>query len=448
MYSTSQLSTCVHPKKLFSLNKLDFLNGFKIILFYLSSYFLALYAYYLFINPIYAYMGFEWNPNISKIIEGSILTFFLAILLPKTFTKPSEFLLNLQFCFPILPMLVLYGATNAPRTFLYCTVIAFIVLITIAYNAKIKRLKLIKISYQLLEKTLLTISFLFISSIIFMGGYKYINFDIFQVYENRSAAAENLPAVYGYLSPLVSKVLLPFSLLLAIVNRNYLFAILAVIGSILMFGLTSHKGPLFYPLALIILHFIINRKNPILILIYGYFFIISLSSFSFNLNAEQGLIGNLMLRRSYFVPAHLNFVYYDFFSTNPFTLWSQSKISLGIIDYPYSIDISHLIGLNYYNNEETGANTGWIGSGYANAGFVGMLIYALIIGLTFSLLDTYAKLIGKALVTTISFAPIFTMMVSSDLPTAFLNHGVILVLILFSIFPANSMPTPNYYKNA
>jgi fructose-specific phosphotransferase system IIC component len=89
-----------------------------------------------------------------------------------------------------------------------------------------------------------------------------------------------------------------------------------------------------------------------------------------------------------------------------------------------------------YGFENLNANTGWIGSGFLNAGFAGMLIYAVIIGILFSLLNAYANFSDKRIVVAIMIGPTLTVMMSSDLPTAFLNHGVLLGVILLSFFTA------------
>jgi hypothetical protein len=269
-------------------------------------------------------------------------------------------------------------------------------------------------------------------SIVMFGGLRYFNLDFSKVYDFRSGSATNLPAIYGYISPLVSKVLLPFSLLLAALNRDRVLALGAIVGSIMMFGLTAHKGPLFYPFVVLALYYVLNQKYAVRKLLVGYLMVVCISLVDFMLGGMW--IGSLMLRRMYLVPAHLNYIYHDYFSSNPYYLWSKSKISFGLSESKYSLDPSHLIGLEYYGSELTGANTGWIGSGYMNAGIFGVLLYAIIIALFFAMLNGYSRSIDKRIIVAITAAPMLTVLMSSDLPTAFLNHGVILSLVLFSLF--------------
>jgi hypothetical protein len=153
----------------------------------------------------------------------------------------------------------------------------------------------------------------------------------------------------------------------------------------------------------------------------------------------ENLAKEIVTNRFLFIPAQLNFFYYDFFSRNPKIFWLDSKWLLinKIIGYPYSLDLPFIIGDVYFNRPETQANTGWIGSGYAQAGFWGMMVYALIIGELFKYLDYKALTVGRNFIM-ISFSPfIVSLFLSADLKTVFLSHGLLLYLIILSVLKSN-----------
>jgi hypothetical protein len=143
------------------------------------------------------------------------------------------------------------------------------------------------------------------------------------------------------------------------------------------------------------------------------------------------------------IPAALNYMFYDFFSSwaNAFVYWSDSKLTLGLQSYPYELDVPHLIGMEYFGSEITGANTGWIGAGYAHLGFVGMLVYSVIVGLVIRQLDGYAKSFGLGFTLGVASAPLFAIMMSTDLPSGLLTHGMIAALIMFAILDVNIRAT-------
>ena len=62
-----------------------------IIFYYLVIFGLLFFGYYEFIVPAYGSLGFEWQPDGSKIVESILLTILLATVLPAHFDKPSDF---------------------------------------------------------------------------------------------------------------------------------------------------------------------------------------------------------------------------------------------------------------------------------------------------------------------------------------------------------------------
>jgi hypothetical protein len=123
-------------------------------------------------------------------------------------------------------------------------------------------------------------------------------------------------------------------------------------------------------------------------------------------------------------------MYIDFFSTADVYYWSGSKISLGLINRPYDLNASNLIGFEIFGNDDMSANTGWIGSGYANARYFGVAIYSLLIGLLFLFLDAYGKLLGTRIVVSMFVLPILTLLISADLTYMFLTYGLFFALMI------------------
>jgi hypothetical protein len=374
-----------------------------------------------------------------KMFESIVVLVLFALGLPSKIKRPSDFFIHFHFLLPVLPMLVLYSASNLPRAYMYFVILAFAV-VSLVRKFKLPKIKGDMIPMKIMMWGLLVIATIYIISIILHGGLRYFNLNLMKVYVFRSLAAQDLPGIYGYFSSMVSKILLPFILLLAVYRRKWLVVGLALTGSVMMFALTNHKGPLFYPFLMLGIYWVMNfRQKLIQMLLACYILVIfvSLAPILFNNNdiTEQPsfyniIAGSLLLRRVYFVPAHLNIVYYDFFSTHPHTIMAQSKLTFGLLEYPYDLDSSHLIGYHHYNNELCGANTGWLGSGYMHFGFAGMLVYAVIIGLLMGLVDMLAKRRELEISSAILFVPFFIVFLSADLPTAMLTHGLLLGIFL------------------
>lgn len=402
---------------------------------YLLLWFLHLVVYYDYISLEFGHMGFHWAFSKDRIIESSIILLILSAYLPSKITKPSDILIHIHLVFPITGMLTYYAAGNGESWFLYITIICFLVmLITMKYSQiNFPSLRVIRSIH--IERLSFLIGILYILSIIFFTGFSYFNLDLLRVYEFRSDAANALPIAYGYISPMVSKVILPFSFLLALVNRNRSIALLTALLCVLTFAFTAHKGPLFYPLLVAGLYYLLGFKHGVLLFIAMNCLILAIPYSNLLNEGDIAFFNNLLIRRVYYVPGLLNFLYYDFFSApqNSFAIWTESKVSLGLLDLRYTDAIPNIIGTDYFNNPDMWANTGWIGSGYMQLGFIGMLIYSVIMGLLLNLLNSFGRELDLRFVSASSIVPMFSIMVSSDLPGAFLTHGIILSIFMFSV---------------
>ena len=85
---------------------------------------------YFVIAPHYAYMGFTLNPDILKLVESIFFTVLIAAILPWRIKKPSDFLINFLFMFPICRH-CRYIGLEATIEYTYMLVVSFIIIIII-----------------------------------------------------------------------------------------------------------------------------------------------------------------------------------------------------------------------------------------------------------------------------------------------------------------------------
>jgi len=389
--------------------------------------------------PLFEYQGWVFSLNRFKLLISLIILLIISYIAPVDIKKPSTAYIQLMLLLIIVPMLVLFSVANKPWFYMVQSLTSCVIIIVLSNYVRIKPFYIPRLSYNFVITLFVGISVFYILIIVMRGGFQYFNIDISKVYDFRSGAAENLPSVFRYISPMVGKVFLPVALILAYSSKKFKLSAFIVFLSILVFGFTSNKGPLIYPFIVLVVYLLLSRQNyladicklSILVLVISVFdFLLRLSTD----NVLLGWFGSLTMRRIFLVPADLNYLYYDFFSKNEFILWSDSKITFGFLDYIYDLSPSHLIGLEYFNNEATGANTGWLGSGYMHAGYIGVFIYSVIISFIFVYIDGVARCLKNyKLVAAANIIPIVTLMTSSDLPSVFLTHGLFINLIIISL---------------
>lgn len=409
-------------------------DSLKMTILYFLYFGLLWVGYYLFVVPYYGQVGFVWEPNTFKIIVSVLVLFLTSLVIPTDATKPSSFFLQFQMLLPILPMLVMFGAEDLPGEYMFLVMLSFILLISIVKTGRIRAFRTPSVSTLFLSRLLLVIAACYIFLIIAFGGLSFINTDFNKVYDLRNSAASNLPSLFAYFSPLVSKVILPFSLILAVDNKRWFIVIMAVTCSFMMFALTNHKAPLFYPFAAFSIYLLFQRKKPFQLLLFGLIALSAIALSSSLIIDDFKMPSTLFFHRLNFVPAQLNFYFFDYFSSNSYVLWAESKITFGLVEYAYDQPTIFLIGDEYFSfygrKGEVAANTGWLGSGYMNFGAVGMLLYATVIGFIMKIIDGFGAVIGAKIVAAIMIAPMMALLLSADLPNSILTHGVLLAIVI------------------
>ncbi len=406
----------------------------QLLALHLIYYALLLWVYITYIVDIFGYAGFVDEFNIRKaIFSPFVIT--LSFLLLRNNGLPSYFFLNIIIALTVTTSLVIFSGSNLPILFMAVTWVAFTILAIVARFFRLPLIRSKKIGNKVLLGWLAGISLLFIASIFAFGGGAYLNFDLTRVSEFRREAAANLPGIFGYLMPNVSKAIMPLGIVLSLIYRKWVFLILFICCAIMIFALSSHKSPLFMPIVIISVYWFSHYKKALDLTLLALIAVVLIGGIDFYLwqsgiGGLSGLFGNLFVRRALLVPSLLNWAYFDFFSVNPYTYWADSKLSLGIIDNPYDLGIAKLIGREFMGNEETNANTGWIGSGMANAGYVGIALYSVLIGLLLSLADAFAKKLGYAIVLAIFILIVMGATQSTDFTTMLLTHGVFASILI------------------
>jgi hypothetical protein len=203
---------------------------------------------------------------------------------------------------------------------------------------------------------------------------------------------------------------------------------------VLLFGLTSHKAILIYPLLVIGLYVIASTPWCVAIFVGSLALLVNVSSFFLSVTDDPAAVffASMAVRRGIILPAELTSTYLNWFLENPYLWWAESKLTLGALPSPYSVKIVNLIGLEFSGSLDMGANVGWIGSGYANAGPVGVLLYAVGIGLLIASLAAFAERLDARIVVAANAPLVVTVLYASDFVTSLLTHGILISLVVLS----------------
>jgi hypothetical protein len=385
------------------------------------------------ISDKYEYMGFGLDINYIKVIESYIIIVIFSFFLKHRIRKPSDFFILFLFSMIMVPLTSIFSLQDKDREFMYYMVLSFIVIIIFSKTKNIRMLY-IKNGHKIVFFSTIVIGILLFGWIIMRGGLKYLNFNLFAVYDFRRTVAELIfPGYLAYLMTWFGKVMNPFIIAYNLWRKNKTGAIIAICVQILFFAITAHKSILFYPIITLFVYKASQKSNFAQMVPFGLAMVNFFSIVVYYFNGSLTLI-TLFSRRVLLLTSKIHYQYYDFFKENGFLYYSNRDWFPKIIDYPYSLPIQLVI------NDGVGgwANTGFLANGYIHFGLIGMIIYSIIVGVIFSYIDYISKNhLPTWVCIGIMIAPVFSL-TSGDLPTVLLNHGLILAVIILWLMCSSS----------
>lgn len=408
----------------------------RVIVLYFIYFSLLCYLYVSYLSIYWAYTGYllEYSAGSISLAIAALLAFVLAV---PVGGDARSILLNLFLTAYLVPSIVLtaLGGQSMGASFIVWVGAAILILVSAVRLPSVMLLRASPASF------ILIIAFASIFLLLFFyiyGGFRNFNLDITRVYDFREGAEEDLPPLFGYLGATFSKLLIPLGIVAALAYRLRSVAIGFAVISVVLFGFTSHKAMVLYPLIAVVLYYSLEKSadfSKVLLLAVAVMGLCLLDIYFLELYGDQSIWGwftSIFLRRALFVPPLLDFYYLEFFSRHMPMYWSDSRLTLGLIENPYGITAPYLVGEAYFGNE-TGANTGFIGSGFGQARIVGTLLYSVGAGLVVALINAHSERQGVAFVTSIMAVPALTMFTSTDFITLFLSHGVLLAFLLLGL---------------
>jgi len=393
-------------------------------------------SYILFIAPHYVYSGFILEPSGLKLLESYILLIFLYTCLPPGERRISSVGIKLLFIMMIVPFLSLYALKNQPREFCYLVVSGFFVTLLTIRLLPVMRIPKIKKSTTLLFLGLGGIAILVYGILLKINGLPSFHaLGLGSAVYGIRRVSDWGPMIMGYLVPWQAKVINPFLIGLAWYKRRHC-AVFAVLGlQLLLFLITAHKSYLFAPFFVIILMYVLRKRRPFRLILWGSIagVIFSFALYSFGIS---NMPASLFIRRTLFVPAQISFRYYDFFSQHEYTYLSQSHLGKLIpTDNPYEEhdSIAKMMGGIYTGNPECNMNTGYMGNAYMNFGPPGIFIFSVMLGVFFLIADSVARKTDISLGIAAMAMPIIGL-VNGALFTNFLTGGFFVGLVVLYLY--------------
>lgn len=397
-------------------------------------------SYVTFQYPIYSYSGFHLNFSLQNYLISWLFTILVVFITPNLLNKASDYFLA-TFCFSLLiPLFSLYAFNDElsvfPVIITLCSYIWLVVTLNIRLQRKSLKLPFIKNGQKIFQIICLFMIGYLIVWYIVSGAISNFNLDPTKVYQFRKTNS-NLTniGVLTYLNTWVYKVFNLSLLAYALLKKKKTLFISLILVQIFFYGVSAHKAVLFTPLIIISIYFYFTRTKSLATIPLAFTLITATCLGIFHYNGDV-VPAALSINRVFFIPNYLTFVYFEFFSANSFSYWSDSFNFLLQPIYPEGIP--NTVG-SYLGTDEF-ANNGFISSGYAQAGVLGVMFYVFLTTFILKLINQLSEDIGALwFALCIVITPLRSLVISADLMTTLLTHGLIL-----SIFMLILLRRPNF----
>jgi hypothetical protein len=376
----------------------------------------------------YDYQGFTLSLSWENVLFSIILILITVYLMPVATFRASDLLVQIWYLIGYIPILLFYMLNGEEINYVIFVSICFGILIFFQRNSftfKIPNLKQAYLGYLLILFILVYTYGVLISS----HGFVF-NLSILDVYDIRSEYV-GFASVYPFLSYFVvwqGYVINPMLLSICLKHRKYLLSTIVLLLFFLLFSITGFKNLLTGAFFVVLILFFIKRQNSLSLLSSGLSLLVVGSGVITELTGRIEFV-SIAARRLFFLPARLNFIYYEYFSVNPKTNLGYSIFS-SFVDYPYELPPSGIIASYLDPSKNSGANAGFLADAYANFGFVGMVVFTLILVLMLRLMDSISKGRDWRFVSIALVMPFFAL-VNSGLLTTLLSHGFLFALLLY-----------------
>lgn len=409
----------------------------KIIVFCILQKVLFEYVYTTIIFPLFQYYGFQNDFSLIRYIVSWLLyvpvpLFTIRGSNNETLSKQAvAFLLNIIYT----PCLILYAYMSS-TPFIILIVIYYLLMILTVNSTHAITIRLKLGNFHGFENIMIGIGYFLSFVVLFVWAY-YARFriqvDLLDVYAARIAARSfSAPRIVVYMRTM-ARGIIPLLVLYNLYKGKKMGAIYFAAIQLIQFFIDGSKTVVFVLLVGIFAYYFIERYDRIIDRIPEVMSIGAALAILENMILHTKFLANVVFRRVMFVPALMNYQYYELAQENGIDYYRQSLGILG--NSRYSNDIARIIGQQYYGNDVANANNGLFADAYINLGAVGCILMPILIIIVLKIIEDAGEKLPKS-VWAVCVIQAFFSFTSSSFFTVLITHGVILMIImLYNLSP-------------
>ena len=412
-------------------------------------------SYTFFNAPLYAFMGFGYNPSLGNWTLSflvSVATFALVYSRKKTL---SSLAINTFLIIAYLPLSSFFAISGRdPRYFLYVSFCWILVKLVIdAPWGKI--ISAMKPSQTIIERVkhlhqkhgkligkfsnisiyvacgLVSVAAIF-GFIIYTDPSSWVvALNVERIYEIRQDL--EFPTWFSYISVWQMQVVNPFLAAYFIYRKKYPLVTIPFIFQVLIYLSTGTRVALLAIPLFVTFWIVAKLKHSFIIFSALASLGVAASSVLLIFTRVGLVVYSVLVMRLLYLPAFIEYEYFYFFQNAPHLFFSEGRIGqlFGIIS-PYPMESVRLVAMHISGTATSLANTGFLADGFANMGVAGMMVVSLVLAVILKYCDSFLNKLPLSLVTACIIVPLFSI-VNISLLTTILTGGLALMMLLLSL---------------
>lgn len=356
-------------------------------------------------------------------------------LIPKIIDSLALLYWFLFLMLSIIPVIIVYifnglAQSKGVVVFIYLIVLLWFIgmFIVSKANIKIPQIKISKKVFWIFIFTFLGIGNLYLLHA--LGLPKNFITAFTKVYEVRLNYRSRTTRFADYFIQWMGNIIYPFLFAYTLKEKKYKKSAVVFILELVLYSYTAYKSMLVTFFLAPIFGYVLANNIKKVFIEGGILGIITVGTFL----GFKGVLTVYVLAivRIFLWPGLIALEYFDFFFMYPKAHLAHSSFVPFVKNY-YSVEPSFLLARLYYNKPEMRLNTTWYADAYMNFGYIGLIIFALILFFILLIIKNSEKK-NLFLVSSILFGGVISLF-NGPLLTTLLTNGLALGLFIAYILP-------------
>lgn len=372
-----------------------------------------------------------------------------ALIIPSKIEKPSDWFLMIFIIFLLLPGLTLGVISDElgyeKKLTLLPTLVVSILMIYIAGSINLKKFR--QNEKKPISKSIMHIGLIgwLISFALLVGKHhsemRFSGLD--NIYEQR-AITGSVGSFFGYVQLYFTYVFCTLLIAYGVTIKKWLWVAIGSAGYFVMYLITAEKSVVMLPFFLIGVGYLAKSKKPALEIIVWVIAVVSIIIFGVIYLSEDNsffdFVGFYLFTRLIATPSQFILDYYEFFSNNGFTFFSQIKGFNFFVDAPAQYasnpkwpQLGWIVGAGSHGIESNSNATFIATDGAASFGALGIIFVSALLCLYLFVINKLSEKIHMTF-WSIIFAQQALNLISGSLFSLMLSFGGFFYLILFTLY--------------